>query len=198
MKNREERKPYDVTELYKTEGMWANAARSPYFDNFTLAVVVANGVWIWIDTDYKDDNPTHWIWPVMDQFFCIYFSIELLIRFMAFTWHAKVKCRMCCDPWFLFDLGLVIMMVAETWILPLYAIASGGANPFSGGGTGVLRLLRLLRLTRMAKNDAISARVADPSQRNFSWYSVCGHHFRPAGHDNDSFRHCHANSDSRL
>jgi len=49
------------------------------------------------------------------------------------------------DFWIKFDSLLVLMMIAETWILPFL----GDSSPL--GNLAVLRLLRLLRITRMAR-----------------------------------------------
>eukprot|EP00439_Symbiodinium_sp_Y106_P031899 s4000_g3.t2 len=79
---------------------------------------------------------------VVENCFCCYFSLEIFIRFFG----AKTWCSCCKDLWFLFDLTLVILMVLETWVLPLVALATGGGPDISGLSS--LRLLRLLRLTR--------------------------------------------------
>jgi hypothetical protein len=147
LKTRKEKPQYDVMTKYKTEGIWQDMARSTYFENITLFVVVFNGIWIAVDVDWNTpetaDNP---IWKLMDNFFCIYFSGELVVRFGAFAHKRDIF----CDGWFVFDAILVLMMVFETWAMPLY---SALANQQSGGGGNaqVLRLLRLLRLSRMAK-----------------------------------------------
>merc|ERR1719201_2163462 len=49
------------------------------------------------------------------------------------------------DGWFVFDGILVLFMVLETWIFPIFGIG-GQLAQFS-----VLRLLRLLRISRMAR-----------------------------------------------
>lgn len=86
-----------------------------------------------------------WPYQVFDNLFCLYFSIELIIRFGAF--ESKRNCLR--DRWFVFDALLVMLMVAETWVLTLVVLFIGGI----GGGmpTGPLRLLRLLRLSRLVR-----------------------------------------------
>merc|ERR1719305_1336320 len=79
----------------------------------------------------------------MENAFCFYFVLELLIRYFAFK-----GCLTCFkDGWFRFDFALVAMMVVETWLIPL--MSTGGKSPLSG--MSILRLLRLLRLTRMMR-----------------------------------------------
>lgn len=136
---------------YHKTGIFQAIAKSPYFENLTLAVVVFNGVWIAVDVDLNTNDPNELIWPIMDNFFCVYFTFELLVRFGAFK-NKFWPCRegIFCDGWFVFDFILVLMMVAETWIMPIITAITGGEAGM-GGNAGVLRLLRLLRLTRMAK-----------------------------------------------
>ncbi|CAE7256265.1 para, partial [Symbiodinium pilosum] len=97
-----------------------------------------------------DNNPAAtmldaaWPYQVCDNLFCAYFSAELLIRFMAF----ELKRNCLRDRWFVFDTFLVLMMVAETWVLTILFAAMGtGLNV----PTGSLRLLRLLRLSRLVR-----------------------------------------------
>lgn len=138
--------PKDVTEQYYDKGLAQLIARSSYFENITLSVVVLNGIWIAIDVDFNDNSGENIIWAIMDNFFCAYFSFELITRFAAF----RTKYRVFCDRWFVFDLALVLMMVMETWAMPLYSLLSGTESA-GAGNAQVLRLLRLLRLSRMAK-----------------------------------------------
>lgn len=127
------------------------------FQNTTLFVIVVNALWICIDVQWNhsrlaDDDGRLPLVPastVVEFAFCTYFTVELLIRFLAF------RRKRCCfrDYWFVFDGFLVALMVMETWVLPLVDLASGSSD--SGGGTmstfSSFRLLRLLRLTRMAR-----------------------------------------------
>jgi Na+-transporting methylmalonyl-CoA/oxaloacetate decarboxylase gamma subunit len=134
--------------------LFAKIAAHEYFQNTTMAVIVANAVWIGIDVNLNHDNlkkdgkkPLTWA-PIVENLFCVYFSVELLIRFVAFP----VKRQCIFDAWFVFDGILVACMVLETWLMPLIGLLAGGSG--EGGGLAALspfRLLRLLRLTRMAR-----------------------------------------------
>merc|ERR1719316_136703 len=77
-----------------------------------------------------------------ESFFCIYFTFEVIIRFLSF----KDKRNCIKDGWFNFDTVLVTLMVAEAWCLPL--VMESGKLPFP---SSLLRLLRLLRLARMVR-----------------------------------------------
>merc|ERR1719453_807973 len=177
---------YDVSQLYKKRGFWpqteedikrrlppevwrppsARLATNGYFESLTLLVISFNGIWIGYDTDKNAAaivNEADTLFQVMENFFCIYFTFEVVVRFMAFRkilrtskWPsrrgiaARISrfCPFLKDGWFKFDSFLVALMVFETWgITWSYdPNASGG-----GGGAGNLSLLRLLRLTRMAR-----------------------------------------------
>merc|ERR1712061_870155 len=131
---------------YKT-GLFQLIGRHPVFENCTLAVIAFNALWMWVDTDSNKAvllfHSTWWL-QLMEHLFCLYFTFEWFVRFMAF----KVKRNGLKDGWFVFDSCLVFMMVSETWALNLYMIILGGTVSL-GGSTGLLRLFRLLRLSRL-------------------------------------------------
>lgn len=142
-------KKYDVTNCYHDTGCIQRVARSPIFEGFTLFVIAVNAVWIGVDTDYNNSEvlvDAQLPFQIMENVFCLYFTGELLIRFLAF----KRKFDCLCDAWFVFDSLLVLTMVSETWIMSVILLMTGS----SGSGVGnasFIRLFRLLRLTRMAR-----------------------------------------------
>lgn len=137
-------------EVYNEKTCCGRLARNSYFEYVTLGVIVMNAVYLGIDCDYDarwvkpDDlyaNPaSFWAFIVMDNFFCSFFTFEVVIRFVGF----KSKCS-SCEKSFLFDLLLAALMILETWILafigPIPALKQ----------LSILRLLRLARLMRMGK-----------------------------------------------
>lgn len=132
---------------HKEEGYIVSIAQSRFFEYLTLFVIFINAIWIGIDADInraKSLEDTLMVVRVVENIFCVYFTIEVLIRFAAFA--RKLDCMK--DWWFLFDAGLVVLMVLETWVMPFFESDEGG-NPLSD--LGVLRLLRLLRLSRLAR-----------------------------------------------
>eukprot|EP00930_Biecheleria_cincta_P021871 TRINITY_DN1607_c0_g1_i1.p1 TRINITY_DN1607_c0_g1~~TRINITY_DN1607_c0_g1_i1.p1 ORF type:complete len:700 (-),score=104.58 TRINITY_DN1607_c0_g1_i1:319-2418(-) len=144
----------DVTRFYKTEGVSQAIARHRLFENTTMAVIVFYALWMSIDTDLNEGTTmkdTPMVFVVAEQLFCAYFTGELVIRFLAF--QRKLNCFK--DSWFVFDLILVTMMVAETWVLNFILLAAadkeggGGESPL--GDIAVLRLVRLVRLTRLLR-----------------------------------------------
>jgi hypothetical protein len=85
----------------------------------------------------------------MDNLFCIYFFMEITLRFLAY----KCLCKMFVDGTFLFDTFLVSLMVWSTWIQPwLYHAGMYKPNTyFKGRGATVLRVFRLFRLSRLMR-----------------------------------------------
>merc|ERR1712232_1000633 len=86
-----------------------------------------------------------WPFQVAEQFFCIYFLFELVVRFSAF--YHKVDCLK--DGWFKFDSFLVIQGVVDTWIMQVWVLIIGGSG--QALPTAPLKLLRLLRLARVSR-----------------------------------------------
>lgn len=140
-----------VHDLYN-ESLCSRIASSQIFEYATLAVITANAGWIAYDTDENKEDfllDADWQFQVAEHFFCVYFSIEWLIRFQAF--ESKLQ-GFKSDHWFLFDTVLVSAMVLETWILSIVLLIVGTDKfSFGGGGLGVLRLFRLARLGRLTR-----------------------------------------------
>jgi len=136
---------------YKT-GIWQNIARRQWFENATFLVIAINALWIWVDTDLNTAPvllEAHWSFQLMENLFCFFFSLEWIVRFMAF----KKKRKCLGEAWFMFDSVLVLTMFLETWVLTAVLLifsAGGGENPLAGN-TAILRMGRLLRLTRMGR-----------------------------------------------
>jgi len=139
---------YTVEQFYKDSGMCQLIARSSWFQNVTLCIIVVNAGWIGYDADQNQSNSlyaSHWQFVIMENLFCSFYTLELFVRFGAFA--RKWNC--CTDSWFKFDACLLAMMIVETWVLAPVVHISG--NFSSGVGFAPLRLLRLLRLTRIAR-----------------------------------------------
>jgi hypothetical protein len=139
----------NISRKYKDD-CFGRVAGNTYFELLTFFFIGLNSLYIGYDADYaaqygKPDDPYSpdmpWGFIVMENIFAVYFTLEVVIRFLAY----KNKCDCFFDGWFIFDFILVSFMVLETWILPLFGLA-GPLAQFS-----VLRLLRLLRISRMAR-----------------------------------------------
>lgn len=146
---------YDVANFYKRDGLAQQIARDSRFENGTLCIITFNALWIAIDADYnKVDVLTdaHPVFIIAENFFCLFFTVEVTIRFAAF----KNKLNCLRDRWFVFDTFMVFMMIFETWVMTLVLIFVNTDDTAGGENTGIgnaslLRLLRLLRLSRMAR-----------------------------------------------
>lgn len=137
---------YKVEKYYFESGICQFIAKNEIFSHITLAVIGANAIYIGVDAD---NNPAENLanadvgFQICEHAFCVFFTFEWLMRFGAFS----NKCNCLRDMWFKFDTALVLMMVIETWILPIAFAGSGG----TGIPTGLVKMLRLLRLARMAR-----------------------------------------------
>uniref|UniRef100_A0A7S4SUN5 EF-hand domain-containing protein n=1 Tax=Alexandrium monilatum TaxID=311494 RepID=A0A7S4SUN5_9DINO len=125
--------------------------RSTAFECATLAVVLANAVWIAVDLDYNGrpllKSPP--LFQVMESLFIAFFVLEMTVRFMTFP-----LCRSAVrDPWFVFDAVLVLVMLLESCVLSI-VLAVTDHSSIAGLAVGqfsALRILRFLRIARVAK-----------------------------------------------
>merc|ERR1712216_227625 len=139
---------YNVTDFYKTTGPWQAVARSNVFEITTLIVITMNSVWLAVDTDHNDAPvllKAGTVFQVVEHFFCVYFTFELVVRYMAF----ERTSRAFRDPNFVFDTLLCTMMVVENWVgtAVLLLFSTGAGSGILANGS-VLRLFRMARLTR--------------------------------------------------
>ncbi|CAJ1387676.1 unnamed protein product [Effrenium voratum] len=138
--------------VLKTEGWLVRLASHPSFERITLAVILLNAVWIGVDIEFNHADMLFQAAPIfiiMENFFCGFFSFELIVRFGIYrkTWYA-IK-----DVWFMADFCLVALMIMETWIMPLIQALTGAGGGISNGASvlRVARVMRVLRTARMAR-----------------------------------------------
>jgi len=124
------------------------------FEIVTLMVIVANAFWIGIETDYNkaeflSDAPK--IFQVVDNFFCVYFVVEIIVRWRAY----RRKLHAFQNRGFVFDFTLVLLMVWETWVMVIlhecFHFAPTPSASRDWPSSSVLRVFRLFRLTRVAR-----------------------------------------------
>lgn len=142
-----DQKDYDVADFYHETGCCQAIARSDLFGTLTLAVISINAIWIGVDSDHNDATTLAQAdlhFQIAEHSFCTFFSFEWGVRFLSFA--QKKNCLR--DHWFKFDTVLVVLMVSETWIIPLATSGSGGS---AMGNMSLFKMLRLLRLTRMVR-----------------------------------------------
>ena len=115
-----------------------------------MTVIFLNAIWLSIDIEFNDADIIVEAAPgfiIAENLFCAYFTAELLIRYLVYT----RTCYALQDPWFVFDLVLVSLMIFETWIMALVYLFSDGGGGNIVGGTSVLRVARVLRVLRTAR-----------------------------------------------
>jgi len=140
---------YNVEKYYRDDGICQRIARSTMVEYLTLVMVGINIFWIGYDVDNNDADALPQAsagFQFMENLFCIYFTGEILIRFVAF----KEKRHAFIDPSFVVDLALVCLMIFETWFMYALHVVQGGSPEFMDGA-GALSLLRILRLSRMCR-----------------------------------------------
>lgn len=148
---------YSVFNFYSTEGVCQRIARSPGFEQATLAVIALNALWIAIDTDHNHEASlmkAALVFQVAEVAFLIFFSGEWLIRFLAF----QKKADGFRDSWFIFDTFLVFLMFLDTVVMSIIAKVTtrqAGEGDQNGGpnlgDASILRLVRLIKLVRIAR-----------------------------------------------
>jgi voltage-gated sodium channel len=149
LRKKKKEEPIDENAKYK-DNVIGRTAGANWFQSVTFFFIILNALYIGFDADYtaRNDKPadlysaeTPWGFIFMENLFCTYFTVEVMIRFAAY----KRKRDSLTDWWFVFDGTLVTLMVLETWLFPIFDLGSE-LSKFS-----VLRLLRLLRITRVAR-----------------------------------------------
>lgn len=133
-------------------------ASSGAFFSVQMLAIILNTVVIGFDVDFNGPDATdetRLIFEIINHLFCIFFFVEIVIRFGAM--RKEPTCRMALksmveDRWFMFDSLLVLFMVVETWLMPLAMMFMSTDNSSQGlGQLSIFRLLRLLRLSRIGR-----------------------------------------------
>ena len=121
------------------------------FERLSAIMICINAVWIAVDIEINSAETLLQAGAgviVAEATFLLYFSLELFLRFWAQE-HAR---NLLKDYWFLFDLGLVLLMLIETWLVPAIILLIGaGETGGLGRAANVLRVVRLLRVLRTAR-----------------------------------------------
>jgi hypothetical protein len=142
--------PYNVEDYYKQKGLSQKIARSASFANGTVLVVIMNAIYLGVDSDYNDADNLYDAdigFQIWSQFFAIYFTWEVLVRFIAF----EKKCDCFRDGWFKFDVFLVTTMILDIWVMMVTLKMLAGDGNQIKIPTQPLRMLRLFKLSRMAR-----------------------------------------------
>lgn len=144
MKESMMRRLMDESQVFNKAGILHDIVKSSLFEMLTLAVIVANAIWIGYDaqTNKMPLPGAPYFHQVMEHLFCMFFTVEVAGRYLLYVSSMQAL----SDNSFVFDLILVLLMEIETWLV--YAIP---LQTSSIGGLSVLRLLRLSRMGRMVR-----------------------------------------------
>lgn len=140
----------DSPPVRQNDGVLVRMGMHPYFERITMAVIFLNAVWISIDIEFNDADilaEADVGFVVVENIFCTFFTCELILRYMMFlrTWYALQ------DPWFMFDVFLLTLMIFETWLVPIAHLMTQNSGNSISGGASVLRVARVLRVLRTAR-----------------------------------------------
>lgn len=86
------------SEVWKSDGLLPKIARHHLFGSTTMIVIFLNAIWMSIDIEHNPADiisEAPWGFVVMENLFCSYFTLELLIRFAAY----KRTCSAFKDAW---------------------------------------------------------------------------------------------------
>jgi len=153
---RKAEQPFCEERDYKEHGLSAKLVKHPRFESMTLIMIVVNSLWLGVEADYNKEPilcQAPWVFQVVDNIFCIYFTVELMVRFFALQHKARA---LRYGP-FLLDTFLVIVMVWETWVqvfvyLLLQRETGMGGLLKSALSLRVLRIVRVLRVLRASRS----------------------------------------------
>jgi len=125
--------------------------QSVYFDTFIGFLVLANAVFIGVQTDYVasyggQDVPASFL--LIEHGFVALFSLELGLRLVAYRLRFF---RMPGWEWNVFDCIVLLMQLVETILADVYARAAGPAMPTNFSFIRLLRVLRLVRVIRVIR-----------------------------------------------
>lgn len=137
---------------YTRESTCKCIASHPWFQNVDMAMIGIYAIWMGIDADWNTAmliTQSQAIFQTADQLFCIYFVIELGIRYFAFE-TCKDRIR---DPWFVLDSIPVPLTVFDTWAMSIVASVTSvdDQDATTVRRSEIIRLFRTLRLTRICR-----------------------------------------------
>ncbi|CAK9084559.1 unnamed protein product [Durusdinium trenchii] len=143
------------------------------FETASMLMLLANAIAIGVQTDYMAVNQVPSVpqaLRTMDMIFCIFFSLELTLRLVAF---GKKFFVMTGCAWNILDIILVIAQVTEELLL---AIAGGmQSNADVMRAVRIMRVIKVLRLVgmlRMAEDLQLLINCLLLSLKQFVWSAL--------------------------
>ncbi|CAJ1423848.1 unnamed protein product [Effrenium voratum] len=138
-----------VHHSHRADNCCYSVSRHPWFERLTMLIIMLNAAELALSAELntkEDQGESHAVFIISENIFCAYFLAEIIIRFFSYAkWLYALQ-----DIWFAYDLALLLMMVTETWILPLVFLIISPTNNILQNA-GVLRVTRVLRVLRTAR-----------------------------------------------
>jgi len=136
-----------------TETFWTRMVQHGMFERISLLMIYLNAMWLAVDIEFNDADVVWQAEPLfiaVEVVFVFYFVGEAVVRYMSYATSWKA----IRDPWFIFDMLLVVMMLLETWVVPMFLLVlpeSDDSGSSLGRTVSVLRVARVLRVLRTAR-----------------------------------------------
>ena len=104
-----------------TETFWTRMVQHGMFERISLLMIYLNAMWLAVDIEFNDADVVWQAEPLfiaVEVVFVFYFVGEAVVRYMSYATSWKA----IRDPWFIFDMLLVVMMLLETWVVPMFLL----------------------------------------------------------------------------
>lgn len=127
-----------------------HAVDKPFFQAFFAGLIVLNAVTIGLQTDHMAQQITEVVPPIyilLDRIFCLTFTIELSLRFLAYGRRFFSETGLL---WGIFDCCVVGLQVSEE-LLQVIAPLTAGEGSTGAGNMSFMRVMRILRLVRVLR-----------------------------------------------
>lgn len=119
---------------------------STNFNIVATCLIIANAVYIGLETDLNPEGKLGAVWLGLDVTFATLFSVELILRIKGTGGMKFIK-----DPWNAFDTILVFMAILDATINTVLMAGAGSDGNDSLGVFSAVRILRALRLARILR-----------------------------------------------
>lgn len=122
--------------LPRDENVVERFVKGALFSLVVSLVIFTNAITIGIQTDQGNKDDPDMLWDTFEIAFCIFYTVELLLRGYVFGWHCLR------DHWFLFD-ALVVLGGSVDVVMGLIGFTR------SDVAINLLRVIRLVKVVRL-------------------------------------------------
>eukprot|EP00747_Dinoflagellata_sp_TGD_P181482 gnl/TRDRNA2_/TRDRNA2_35343_c0_seq1.p1 gnl/TRDRNA2_/TRDRNA2_35343_c0~~gnl/TRDRNA2_/TRDRNA2_35343_c0_seq1.p1 ORF type:complete len:507 (+),score=103.62 gnl/TRDRNA2_/TRDRNA2_35343_c0_seq1:184-1704(+) len=131
-------------EVYKVPEVTKPWIHRPSAELFFSGWIIVNAILLLVETDHREnDDGNEALWLFTDSLFNTVFLIEMVLRMQA------DRCNWCRNGWNVFEGSLVVVSIADVWLLTLLSIQveMRALTLFR-----IVRLVRLIRIIRVMKH----------------------------------------------